>query len=48
MLNDITFIPTSEADEFLGIIVHLRTGGDQDFPVLEYCSEINSELWDWI
>ena len=47
-LNDITFIPTSEADEFLGIMMHLRTGGGQDFPILEYNSEINNELWDWL
>ena len=47
-LNDITFIPTSEADEFLGIMMHLRTGGAQDFPILEYYSEINNELWDWL
>ncbi|MGC8515559.1 MAG: hypothetical protein ACP5OC_05425 [Thermoplasmata archaeon] len=47
-LHDITFSPTSEADEFLGIMMQLRTGGDQGFPVLEYYSEINPELWGWL
>lgn len=47
-LYDTTFIPASEADEFLGIMMHLRIGREQDYPVLEYYSEINPELWDWI
>ena len=47
-LHDITFIPTSEADEFLEIMMHLRTSGGQGPPVLEYYSELNPDLWNWL
>ena len=47
-LQDTTFIPTTEADEYLGIMMHLPAGREQASPLLEYYSEINKELWEWL
>jgi hypothetical protein len=47
-LQDTTFIPTTEADEFLGIMMHLTAGREQGSPLLEYYSEIDKELWNWL
>ncbi|MHB8360322.1 MAG: hypothetical protein ACYDAO_10100 [Thermoplasmataceae archaeon] len=47
-LIDTTFIPAAEAPEYISIMMSLQIDKQGHHPVLEYYSELDDEVWEWI
>lgn len=47
-LEDTTFIPTVEADEYLKVLFSIQSEDDSRSPELELYSPFNSDMWKWL
>ena len=47
-LLDTTFVPAAEADEYVGIMMKWLMVDHETHPLLEYYSELDEKVWEWI
>lgn len=47
-LYDTTFVPAAEADEYVSIMMNMLKLDHAAHPLLEYYSELDDEVWEWI
>ena len=47
-LFDTTFVPAAEADEYVSIMMNTLMSDHGSHPLLEYYSELDDEVWEWI
>ena len=47
-LFDTTFIPAAEADEYVSIMMNSLMSDHGSHPLLEYYSELDEEVWEWL
>ncbi len=47
-LIDTTFVPAAEADEYVGIMMNALMVDHESHPLLEYYSELDEGVWEWI
>ena len=47
-LYDTTFVPAAEADEYVSIMMNSLMADHGTHPLLEYYSEMDEEVWEWL
>ena len=47
-LFDTTFVPAAEADEYISIMMNSLMVDHGTHPLLEYYSELDEEVWEWL
>ena len=47
-LYDTTFVPAAEADEYVSIMMNSMMADHGTHPLLEYYSEMDEEVWEWL
>ena len=47
-LFDTTFVPAAEADEYVSIMMSMLNSDHATHPLLEYYSELDDDVWEWI
>ena len=47
-LFDTTFVPAAEADEYVSIMMNSMMVDHGTHPILEYYSELDDEVWEWL
>ena len=47
-LFDTTFVPAAESDEYVSIMMNMLNSDHATHPLLEYYSELDDEVWEWI
>lgn len=47
-LFDTTFVPAAEADEYVSIMMNTLNSDHATHPLLEYYSELDDEVWEWL
>ena len=47
-LFDTTFVPAAEADEYVSIMMNTLNSDHATHPLLEYYSDLDDEVWEWV